>query len=82
MTTAAQFFELVQFEAQRAEEIHGPAASMHEAYAILLEELDELWDEVKKKHHDYPAMTEELIQLAAMCWKAQEVINRRSTSFG
>ncbi len=28
---------------------HGAFASLHEGYAILKEEVDELWDEIKKK---------------------------------
>ncbi len=27
--------------------------SSHEGYALLLEEVNELWDEVKKQSHDY-----------------------------
>ncbi len=30
----------------------GEFASAHEGWAIIFEELDELWDEVKKKHED------------------------------
>jgi len=30
-------------------EAHGPFASAHEAVSIIREELDELWDEVRKK---------------------------------
>ena len=40
--------------------------SSHEAYAVILEELDELWDEIKKKEPDYVKMKEEAIQCAAM----------------
>jgi hypothetical protein len=43
-------------------------ASAHEAYAVLLEEIDELWDEVKKRpteRRDY-VIRAEAIQVAAM----------------
>ena len=42
--------------------------SAHEAYAVLLEEMDELWDEVKKssKRRDEEALLEEATQVAAM----------------
>lgn len=38
--------------------------SAHEGYAVLLEEVDDLWDEVKKR--DPAAMRTEAIQVAAM----------------
>lgn len=38
----------------------------HEGYAILLEEVDELWDEVKKKNPDKERMRKEAIQIGAM----------------
>jgi len=43
--------------------------NQHEGYAVILEELDELWDEVKKnqKIYDLPAQRKEVIQCAAMC---------------
>ncbi|HXQ37290.1 MAG TPA: hypothetical protein VN843_24990 [Anaerolineales bacterium] len=43
-------------------------ASLHEGYAILLEEVDELWDEVKKKpsKRDEDKLRGEAIQVAAM----------------
>ena len=45
-----------------------PMNSAHEAYAVLLEEVDELWDHVKtnQKRRDLVAMQKEAIQVAAM----------------
>lgn len=59
-------------ELRRGDAIHGrgivwPTNSVsHEAYGVLLEEVDELWDEVKKKHFDRAAARKEAIQVAAM----------------
>jgi hypothetical protein len=46
---------------------YGPTASPHEAYALTLEELDELKAEVwrKTKHHNASAMRAEAMQVAA-----------------
>lgn len=41
--------------------------SYHEGSAIIKEEFDELWDEIKKKYSDAHQMREELIQIGAMC---------------
>lgn len=43
--------------------------NQHEGYAVILEEIDELWDEVKKnqRNYDLAAMRKEAIQCAAMC---------------
>ena len=43
--------------------------SLHEGYAVILEELDELWDAIKmsKGIRHTPAMIDECIQIAAMC---------------
>lgn len=56
-------------EADRAREKHKPMNSHHEAYAVILEELDEYWEEVRKKasERDPQAMLTELTQIAAMC---------------
>lgn len=43
--------------------------SLHEAYAIVLEEMDELWDEVKRSQKDPERLSyvkEEAIQVATM----------------
>jgi hypothetical protein len=51
-----------------AKEKYPCMASAHEGYAILLEEVDELWEEVKKRpeSRDVEAMRKEAIQVAAM----------------
>lgn len=61
-------------ELARAREHHGPMASAHEAYAVILEELDEFKAHVwmKQSKRDLAAMRAELIQLAAMAIRAVE----------
>lgn len=58
----------VSDEVERAQSIYGAFASGHEAYAVLLEEVDELKAEVWKspKKRDYAAMEKEAMQVAAM----------------
>lgn len=43
-----------------------PFNSAHEGYAVLLEEIDELWDEVKRHDIDHAAMIDEAVQVGAM----------------
>ena len=40
--------------------------SAHEGYAVLKEEVDELWDEIKKKKRNASNMKKEANQVAAM----------------
>ncbi|MCK4976151.1 MAG: hypothetical protein KAS36_04395 [Anaerolineales bacterium] len=44
--------------------LHSP----HHGYALLLEEMDELWEEIRKKNEfrDLEAMREEAMQIAAL----------------
>jgi len=51
---------------------HGKFHSLHEAYAVILEEVDELWEIVRRKREDRDsaALRQELIQIAAMAYKA------------
>lgn len=53
-------------ELRRARAKHAPMHSAHEGYAVLLEEVDELWDEVKLREPLYAAMRKEAIQVGAM----------------
>lgn len=58
----------VALEYQNARAKFSPFNSFHEGYAVLLEEVDELWDEIKKKRSDrnIDDIHNEAIQIAAM----------------
>ena len=49
--------------------------SRHEFYAILKEEVDELWDDVKADAHQDQVETE-LVHVAAMCFRYFETVPR------
>jgi hypothetical protein len=63
-----RFYRDVDQELTRAMERYPRMNSAHEAYAVILEELEELWQEIKVKqaHHDHAAMRKEAVQIAAM----------------
>lgn len=50
---------------------HGSFNSAHEGYSVILEELEELWDEIKKKreHRNKKLMKKEALQVGAMAIK-------------
>jgi hypothetical protein len=58
----------VYFETEKAMGIWPPMNSAHEGYAVLAEELEELWCHVRtnQKKRDLGAMRKEAIQVAAM----------------
>ena len=56
--------EEVLAELERATGLFGEIRSAHEGYGVLLEEVDELWDAIKK--NDFVNGREEAIQVAAM----------------
>lgn len=68
------FQELVVEELGKARQGHGAMNSAHEGYAVLLEEVDELWDEVRKKRDErnHALMLKELVQIAAMAQRMAE----------
>lgn len=55
-------------ELSGATEDHPPLHSAHEAYSVILEKLDEFWEEIKKKEkvRSVFLMRCELVQIAAM----------------
>jgi glutamyl-tRNA reductase len=63
-----QFYRDVDAELARAMMLYPHMHSAHEAYAVILEEVEELWQEIKVKqaHHDHAAMRKEAVQIAAM----------------
>lgn len=65
---AEAFFAMVIVEHNRATKKHAPMNSLHEGYAVLLEEVDELWEEVRKqtKKRNPREVLEECVQIAAM----------------
>ena len=63
----SNFLAAVYRELARARRKHGPMHSHHEAWGVLQEELDEVWDEVKRQQPDPQRIIAELVQVAAMC---------------
>jgi hypothetical protein len=62
------FLEALDDEFKKACHKFKPFNSSHEAFAVIQEEVDEFWEEVKKKkeERDPAKMLKELIQIAAM----------------
>lgn len=71
MKTYEEIISEVAFEIDTSRNKHKPFNSSHEGYAVLLEELDEVWEEIKKSKH-YILSNEakqELIQVAAVAMR-------------
>ncbi len=70
-TAESSFILDLKAELDRAEKHHAPLHSLHEAYAVILEEVDELWEETRKKREERSKrrIRSELIQIAAMAWR-------------
>ena len=69
-----KFSNLVKKELSSARSKHGKQHSLHEGYGILLEEVDELWDEIKKKssQRDLDNLLNELVQIGSCAQKMAE----------
>jgi hypothetical protein len=65
----SSFFQAAQQELERACMKHPPLHSLHEAYAVILEEVEEFKAEVWKQTRDRDSLAihDELVQIAAMC---------------
>ncbi len=62
--------ELLIEELKRANHTYGTRfASPHEGYAVMLEELDELFEEIRQKRPNKERLREETIQIGAMAIK-------------
>lgn len=59
----------IMLEHHRATQKFPPFRSVHEGYAIILEELEELWQEIKKKERDKLKLQKEAVQVAAMAYR-------------
>lgn len=60
---------LILEELDRANKMYGLFNSPHEGWAVMNEEMDELWDEIKNKYPDKIRMLEEAVQVGAMAIK-------------
>jgi endonuclease IV len=69
MNHAEKAIEMLVKEFARAQSLHGDFHSLHEGFAALLEEHDELWDLLKKKRPDLDEVIDEAIQVATMGYK-------------
>ena len=72
-----EIFKEIAAEVQRAEKHEKRFHSLHEAYGVILEEVDELWDltRLKKRNRRPKALEKELVQIAAMAVKALQSID-------
>jgi hypothetical protein len=64
----AEVMTAVEKELRRAVDLHGGMRSCHEGYAVILEEVDELWEHIRLKSNlrKKSEMRLEAIQIAAM----------------
>ena len=68
----------IRIELDKSTQKHGEMASAHEGFAIIAEELDELWDHVKGDTAYTEDAYKEAIQIAAMGAKFAQMIADRN----
>ncbi len=64
-------------EVEFAEKKFPEYSSLHEGYAIINEEVDELWDEVKKHSHDHKKAFNEAKQVACTAIRFMKLCQRK-----
>lgn len=80
-----QFLRDVMYEYARVSEKHGPHyASAHEGWAVMWEEVEELWEEVRKKrsNRDAENMREECVQIASCAMKFALSFGKKESTSG
>jgi hypothetical protein len=86
MAKSKTYPELVAAEIKRARKGHAPIHSLHEGFAVLLEEVDEFKEEVWKKRskRDQEKIKSELVQIGAMAQRVFEdvVLTQRAGNAG
>lgn len=70
-------FEDVMKELQFAESKFPPFNSYHEGFAIIKEELDELWEEIKSKGRKKDNLYKEAMQVAAMAIRFMKLVSSK-----
>lgn len=70
--TPIEIYDQIETELDRSYRHGLKFASLHEAYAVILEELEEVWEitRQKRKDRDPEKLRKELIQVATMAVKA------------
>lgn len=74
MSIELNIFRDMLDELTEANKQYPPFKNLHEAYAVMLEELDEVWDEIKMKQVNLLRLEQELLQVGAMAAKAVALV--------
>ena len=64
-------------EVNQVSEKVGPYHSVHEGYAVMLEEFDELWYEVKQKDKNFTKMYDEAKHVACTAIRFMESVQKK-----
>lgn len=73
--TKEEIYKRILGELERANYKFPKFNSYHEGYAVLKEEVDELWDEIKQRNVDKIKLRDEAVQVCAMAIKFIESFN-------
>ena len=65
-STVTKAASIVLAELEKALRKHGPMQSAHEGYAVILEEVEELWEEVRTQNPSRERMLAEASQIGAL----------------